>query len=278
MAEPILCRFKHRISVDLRDRLVRRVEQPDEHHEPIRRPDGSTIDLTVVDVLMGRFSDRFADLDQRGDRAASDRWLAPRLHYALRLTRAEAADRDLWAWLAVRYSDYVAWRWAGAGEKPTEDRWNGQINKQALMRLWWGAELFRNGPDYSPVERAFSRQDVPHNLLHRTLVRCRSLAVALVDDLVPADQEVVGSSREIRDLARVLNLVMAGSPPELETDLQQDDHRAYDAWVREFVLVPADWDLIPRGPVADDTTPSSLAGGRAITERGRRYAAVSTET
>ncbi|BEL01958.1 hypothetical protein Q0Z83_001490 [Actinoplanes sichuanensis] len=278
MAEPILCRFKHRIPADLRDRLVRRVEEPDEHQEPIRRSDGSTIDLTVIDVLMRRFRDRFADLDQRGDRAASDSWLAPRLHYALRLTRAEAGDRDLWSWLAIRYSDYVVWRWAGAGEKPTEDRWHGQINKQALMRLWWGAELFRNGPDYSPVERAFSRQDVPHNLLHRTLVRCRSLAVALIDDLVPAGQEIVGSSREIRDLARVLNLAMAGSPPELETDLQQDDHRAYGAWVREFVLVPADWEVPLRGPAAADTTASSLAGGRAITERGRQYAAMGRDT
>jgi hypothetical protein len=276
MAEPTLCRFKQRISVDLRNRLIRRVEEPDEHQEPIRRADGSTIDLTVTDVLMGRFRARFQDLDQRGDRTAGDRWLAPRLHYALRLTRAEAGDRELWSWLAVRYSDYVMWRWAGADDKPAEDRWNGQINKQALMRLWWGAELFRNGPDYSPVERAFSRQDVPHNLLHRTLVRCRSLAVALVDVLVPADQEIVGSSREIRDLARVLNLAMAGSPPELETDLQQDDHRAYDMWLREFVLVPADWDVTPRGPMAADTTPSSVAGGRAITERGRQYTVMDT--
>lgn len=41
----------------------------------------------------------------------ADAWLAPRLHATLRLTRAEAADRALWNYLAFAVApDYVVWR------------------------------------------------------------------------------------------------------------------------------------------------------------------------
>src|SRR5690349_5484270 len=48
----------------------------------------------------------------------SDRWLAPRVHYALRLTRSEASDRETWHWLARNsWADYVRWRWSDGGKK-----------------------------------------------------------------------------------------------------------------------------------------------------------------
>ena len=51
---------------------------------------------------------------------------------------------------------------AGKGCHPDE-RWNGGINKQTFARLWWGAELFRNGDDYGPVKHFFERQDFPNS-------------------------------------------------------------------------------------------------------------------
>src|SRR5215470_17835808 len=47
----------------------------------------------MLDEAMSRFP--------RAERARSDAWLGPRLHYALRLTRQQAARRGVWLFLAV---------------------------------------------------------------------------------------------------------------------------------------------------------------------------------
>jgi hypothetical protein len=272
MDDTTLHRFTAGLTADVRDQIIEEGEFPDSIQCPVRRTDGSTVDLAVVDDLMATLRPRFYDVGRAEDRTVSDRWLAPRLHYALRLNRAEASDRNLWTWLAVRYSAYVTWRWTDAEGMVSEDRWTGPVHKQALMRLWWGAELFRNGADYSSAERAFIRQDLPNSYLHRPLVRCRSLALAVVDLIAPANADTVRSSDEVNDLARVLNLAMAGSPPELETDFQQDDHDAYRSWLQHSPTVPDDWDETPTGPAGRDTTEASLSGGRSIAERGWAYA------
>lgn len=92
------------------------------------------------------------------DASSTDAWLAPWLHYALRLTRREAASPAVWAYLAATepdVQDYILRRW-----RPLDSsRISGPTNRQALARLWWIAELARNGNDYTPVTRAFAPQD-----------------------------------------------------------------------------------------------------------------------
>lgn len=241
--------------------------------EAVTRLGGATIGIDLLAGLMEEFSAR---LDTWRDPSTSDGWLAPRLHYALRLTRAEASDPDVWAWLAVRFHWYVEWRWEGR-KGIVENRWRGEIHKQAFARLWWGAELFRNGADYGPVVRAFIRQDLPNSYLHRPLVRCRSLALALVDVISPADGETTLSADDVNDLARVLNLVTAGSPPEVHTGLQRDDLHGFQTWVGESLSTPTDWNLLPAGPACTDTSDASLKGGRALATRGWTYAHTAAE-
>ncbi|NKS01202.1 hypothetical protein GTA09_19910 [Rhodococcus hoagii] len=241
--------------------------------EPVTRRGGAAIGIDVLAGLMEEFSAR---LDTWRDPSTSDGWLAPRLHYALRLTRAEASDPDVWAWLAVRFHWYVEWRWEGR-KGIVENRWRGEIHKQAFARLWWGAELFRNGADYGPVVRAFIRQDLPNSYLHRPLVRCRSLALALVDVISPKDGEAALSADDVNDLARVLNLVTAGSPPEVLTNFQRDDRRNLQAWVQERASFPEDWDTLPAGPPCSDTSAESLSGGRTLAELGWGYAHAAAE-
>src|SRR4051812_275339 len=72
------------------------------------REDGMPeIDLGAVRQVVDRAIDDF------GDRAgASDSWLAPRLHPALRLSRREASRPGLWRHLGlVALPHYVRWRW-----------------------------------------------------------------------------------------------------------------------------------------------------------------------
>jgi hypothetical protein len=235
-------------------------------HEVIR--DGQRISLGPLDSLMNEMRKRVDD-GMWEDRAQSDRWLAPRVHFALRLFRAEAAERGLWQWIALRYSWYVEWRWTNLEGDITDDHWWGPIHKQSFARLWWGAEIFRDGADYTPVERAFVFQDLPNSYLHRPIVRCRSLALSVVDKL---SQSEAPSSDQVNDLARVLNLATVGTPPEIETHYQVDDFSAYEAWVSTHPQKVAGWDFLPEGPPAVDTTEASKEGGAQIVSRGWQYA------
>jgi len=236
--------------------------------QPVERRNGLPPTVDVLDALMEEMRRRQVAGDW-ADRSVSDRWSSPRVHFALRLCRSEAAQRGLWHWLALRYPWYLEWRWSDSDGVVAEDRWWGQINKQAFARLWWGAEIFRDGRDYGPVEKAFVFQDLPNSLLHRPIVRCRSLALAIVDRL---DQTPSASANHVNRLAKVLNLATVGSPPEVETNYQADDFVAFERWAESSPRLPKGWDEAPFGPESVDTSAASLAGGSTVVGRGWSYA------
>src|SRR5947208_2330355 len=79
------------------------------HIEPFHRlaelkaPDTEHV-ANVASKAMEKFS--------ANKREESDRWLAPRVHATLRLTRREAGDPGVWNCLAVTVlEEYVRWRW-----------------------------------------------------------------------------------------------------------------------------------------------------------------------
>ena len=226
---------------------------------------GAGVPLDAVDHLMADFERQIEGGVWSVDAPElSDAWLAPRLHWALRLTRADASDRGAWHWLArVRYPWYVDFRWTGA-EGVNESRWLGPIHKQALARLWWGAELFRDGPDYTPVGKLFQRQDLPNSYLHREFTRCRPLALGLVEHLTAGGK--VPKATEINDIARVVNLVSAGSSPEAETGYFRDSPGDYNAWVAQPPS-PTDWASEPQGPPSPRVPRESLEGALQLAAR-----------
>jgi hypothetical protein len=249
-----LKRFTRKLDVLDRARVFETASSPADSEEPIRRADGRPVSLEALASLGQAFNERRQDWSKAPE---SDRWLAPRFHSALRITRAQAADKALWHWLAVvEWSDYVRWRWGQDGDV-AENRWYGPVNKQALARLWWGGEIFRNGGDYAPVEVAFRNQDLVNSLLHRPVVRCRSLALGMVHAL--QDKDIAGlSSGKINDLARVMNLSTAGSPPEAQVGFQYDDTQAALRWARTDLEAPADWSEPLAGPAGTDVTDDSM--------------------
>jgi hypothetical protein len=253
------------LGIELDDHLASKAgEMPS---APVHRSAGTPFSLDAVNDLLQTFRSKLSEGMWTDNRSASDAWLAPRFHAALRLDRATASDKNVWHWMAVELApDYVEWRWRG-DKGISNDRWFGPVHKQALARLWWGAEIFRDGADYSPVSRAFKRQDLINSYLHRPLVRCRSFALGIVDVLTDKDGEALPAS-QVNDLARVLNLCTAGSPPEPHVQYQQDDHEAVREWARSDAEVPESWDPLPLGPMAYDTTESSLTGGRALADHG----------
>ncbi|KOV94413.1 hypothetical protein ADL04_24585 [Streptomyces sp. NRRL B-3648] len=196
----------------------------------------------LVEQAMTRFAD---------DRPASDGWLAPRLHATLRMTRAEAGDRRLWNHLALLVApDYVVWRWRGNAEIAQSSRFSGPHYTQCFSRLWWVAELFRNGPDYRPVETACTVQDVLNTTLRLDVIDHRPTAQALLrvfERLFSSGTSLLGD--RVNALSSAVNAagstlvydVLAPDSPHLVDELQD--------WIAESQEAPpVKWDRLPEGP------------------------------
>ncbi|MBB5075655.1 DUF6339 family protein [Nonomuraea endophytica] len=204
--------------------------------EPIRQ---------LVNEAMKRFTP--------AERTSADAWVAPVLHSTLRLTRREAADSRIWNYLAVRLAhDYVYWRHLSRGNPPTVSRvrFSGPFHSQAFARLWWAAELFRDGSDYLPVVVACGNQDILNTVLRLDVILHRPTAQAIVRLLHTG---IVRTGRQVNALARAANT--AGSTLSYEA-LAPDNFRdpdAYRDWIEDMDNDLVSYDSLPIGP-SDGTT------------------------
>ncbi|MEV6544815.1 DUF6339 family protein [Streptomyces sp. NPDC051665] len=162
----------------------------------------------------------------------ADAWLAPRLHSILRLTRAEAADPALWNYLALGVApDFVVWRHLSEKKKTVNPRYfKGPYHKQAFARLWWSAELFRNGPDYEPVETACSNQDMLNTVLRLDVIDHRPTAQALVRLL---KREIVRTGRDANALGKAVNAAGATLMYDVIAPDVVRDANAVQRWISE---------------------------------------------
>jgi hypothetical protein len=214
--------------------------------EPIR---------TLVEDAMYEFRD---------DRTRADAWLAPRLHATLRLTRREAADRRLWTHLALAVApDYVAWRHlseptsARPERRIPAERFQGPADRQCFSRLWWAAELFRNGPDYAPVEVACGNQDLVHTVLRKDLIDHRPTAQALVR-LV--ENGTIGTGREINGLSVAINAAGATLVHDALAPDEPKDPMRLREWIAEAESAPpVSRHTLPEGPDEDPVPEESVA-------------------
>jgi hypothetical protein len=199
-----------------------------------------------------------------GDRTRADAWLAPRLHATLRLTRREAADKRLWNHLALAVApDYVAWRHlaeptaARPERRIAAERFRGPADRQCFSRLWWAAELFRNGSDYEPVEVACGNQDLIHTVLRSELIDHRPTAQALVRLLQSGH---VTGGREINGLSVAINAAGATLVYDvLGPDEPRDPARLRD-WIAEAeTAAPVARHVLPNGPDEDPVPEESVA-------------------
>ncbi|MGW3545668.1 DUF6339 family protein [Nocardia niigatensis] len=200
----------------------------------------------LLDEAMSRF-------DQGN--AAVDGWLAPRLHATLRMTRAEAADGEIWNYLALVVApDYVVWRHKprgvdDKGEAP-ETRFNGLPYTQAFSRLWWAAELFRNGHDYRPVQAVFRYQEFPNTVLRFSVIDHRPTAltiVRMVEDMIANGTAAIGDV--ITPLATAVNAAGSTLVFDVIAPDSEVDHEALAEWIAESDTMPAvPWEALPSGP------------------------------
>jgi hypothetical protein len=195
----------------------------------------------LLDEAMKRFDDRPVD---------ADAWLAPRLHATLRMTRAEAADSRRWNFLAmVMASDYVAFRHGGK-EIVQASRFCGPHYTQAFARLWWAAELFRDGEDYQPAVTACRIQDVLNTTMRLDVIDHRPTAQAIVR-LV--ERLMIAGTPSLGDHVNALSKAVNAAGSTLVYDLLAPDDPIDDDALRDWIAESADmppvpWDRLPVGP------------------------------
>ncbi|MFJ4961394.1 hypothetical protein EES43_09905 [Streptomyces sp. ADI96-02] len=211
--------------------------------EPLPYEGESRAELDPVRALIDDAMYEFRD-----DRpTTADAWLAPRLHAALRLTRREAADRRFWNYLALGVApDYVVWRHLSEPRKKQEessgppkvavDRFRGPAYKQAFARLWWTAELFRNGPDYAPVVTVCGNQDMLNTALRMDVIDHRPTAQAMVRLL---ERGTVTTGREANALAAAVNASAATLMYDVLAPDAERDGRPSLEWVESAESAPA---------------------------------------
>ncbi|MFJ4831510.1 DUF6339 family protein [Streptomyces sp. NPDC088747] len=199
---------------------------------------------TLVEEAMERFASERP--------TASDAWLAPRLHYTLRLTRSEATDSGLWNFIALRVApDFVRWRWGqeknGRMVVRQAARFSGRWDIQCFSRLWWAAELFRDGEDYRPVSAACGNQDVLNTALRLDMNHHRPSAQALVELL---DKGIVRTGRDVNGLVKAAGAAGSTLVYEVIAPDEPRDYEALQQWIESVESDPV-WNpnTLPQGPV-----------------------------
>lgn len=209
--------------------------------------------VNVIEEAMRRFPVK---------REESDAWLAPRVHHVLRLTRREAARRGAWAWLAVVVvPHYVHWRFPGKKGVTDVDRFLGREDKNAVGRLWWGAELMRDGGDYGPVAIGFSMQDVPNTWMRLDAFHNRALVQASLTKLKLYNGEKTATSDQVNAVAKAVNTAARTILIDAVSADVPLDAAAAQAWLygAEGMDETAVYDNNPDGPLEDPVPPTRVA-------------------
>ena len=210
------------------------------------------IDVNQAVLVLEEAMDKFKDEQP----AAADSWIGPRLHHALRLSRREASRKGFWRFLGVVAApNYVRWRWGKEDKVAKLERFIGSETKQAIARLWWMAELFRDGSDYQPAVEALRIQDLVNNLFRMDIAHHRPTTQGAVRVLAERRRLLERDGGNIGDEANALaKAINAAATTLLLDDLAPDeplDDGALLRWIEGADDVDARayfGDLLPNGP------------------------------
>lgn len=177
---------------------------------PFVEPCERRIDLSAFDRVVRELLAATSRYD-----AAFDALAAPRLHRALPLSRREAADPGVWRFLAVVHCpELVRHRWEFRAWAPMRARFwrpGTRPDSNAIGRLWWIAELCRDGDDYALAERLLARQPVANAAFVRAFCGYRPALAAFADVVADAPAD------EVEAVARRFNALLSTVVVESQT-------------------------------------------------------------
>ncbi|MER6389147.1 DUF6339 family protein [Streptomyces sp. NPDC001523] len=152
-----------------------------------RRVTRDELDQLRGSVLRVAYEQGFPAAPSTARRTAFDREVAQVLREGCRMVPGEAAQRQVWAFLAlVLLPDVCVWRWpADAGNRYVADRFKGtDLTRHALARLWTRAHVLRD-----------DAADDPYHLLD-------VLGEADLDQIMARRSALAGSPALVRAIVR----------------------------------------------------------------------------
>lgn len=124
-----------------------------------------------------------------------DAALAPVLHARLSLSRREAADPGVWRYLAVvARPDVIRHRWETRSWATMQSRFwmpGTRPDSNTLGRLWWIAEMSREGGDYTLTRQVLNRQTLANSLFVRSFAAHRPVVRAMVELFGDAEASII---------------------------------------------------------------------------------------
>ncbi len=179
--------------------------------EKLREPyseEALTSEFQFDGELVQRIVDKGLDIYE--DKNELDGWLAVRLHNAIRAPRRLAGDKRFWAWVAVEFAQkYVQMRFSDAGGQVHRWRYTGELLRNAVARLWWGAEMVRDGPSYDLVPVVFARVRTAQFALELKYSWFRPAAMAFARVVEGHDGGARLTDAEMKALSRKVNAYLS---------------------------------------------------------------------
>lgn len=134
--------------------------------------------------------------------ASIDAVVASEVRKHLNLTPEQAAHDGLWRYLAVvEFPDFVRYRWPYPASrrsfKSARDKFlegARDLYEHALVRLWWIAELTRDGNDYTLTKAALENQELANDVFDRGFARYPPAVRAVVDELSGEPSTIVSDT------------------------------------------------------------------------------------
>lgn len=171
--------------------------------------------------------------------------VAEDLHRSLDLTRREAADLDLWRYLAiVEFPEFVRHRWPPDKRSPDAMRekfWGNtesDIYSHALHRIWWMAELTYDPDtdDYDLTREVLRNQTLANDIFDRWFARYELLtkicARVLLD--VDASHYNLSYSKVIEDATTLVRQEL--SRYQLEAMTEAEIERFVESCVEDTIV------------------------------------------
>lgn len=158
--------------------------------------DGCVKPLEGAEGDLGALRDELKDIRERYGKGEEfmEQDAAVAVHRHLDITRRHASHPGLWHWLAiVQFPKFVRHRWpwgdTDRSETSMREKFLGRgtdLYGNALHRLWWFAELTRDGDDYSRTEEMLGKdnQYIVERIFDRSFSRRDEAVKAAVDVLI----------------------------------------------------------------------------------------------
>jgi len=170
-----------------------------------------------LDPIREKFRNDVYDSDEygKGD-SGIDGEVAETVRRTLDISRREASIDGVWYYLTVlEFPEFVRYRWQGDDLRGKSLDGGEDIYSNALHRLWWIAEITRDGDDYTQTEEMFEMQELANDVADRWFARYEPMTWACVDELnssvvdefEPQSSKLV--SRATTRLNEKLNVVLA---------------------------------------------------------------------